>query len=180
MDAQLQTMIANMPEKTGKSLEEWIQILGMQSFTKHSEALNFLKKEYGVTHGFANTIVHLAKSDEKPEEDLVVAQFQGKEEMRLVYDQLIAAVQSFGSDVEIAPKKAYVSIRRKKQFAIFQPTTKIRFDVGINLKGEPATDRLEVSGSFNAMVSHRVRLASDAEVDNQLIAWLRQAYELAG
>ena len=169
-----------MPEKTGKSLEEWLQLLKKQSFTKHSEAVNYLKKEHGVTHGFANTIVHLSKSDDKPEEDLVETQFHGKEELRPIYDKLIAELKSFGSDVELAPKKAYVSIRRKKQFAIFQPSTKSRFDVGINMKGEPVTDRLEASGSFNAMVSHRVRIATVEEVDTQVISWLKQAYDQAG
>ena len=107
-------------------------------------------------------------------------QFQGKEELRPIYDKLIAELKSFGSDVELAPKKAYVSIRRKKQFAIFQPSTKSRFDVGINMKGEPVTDRLEASGSFNAMVSHRVRIATVEEVDTQVISWLKQAYDQAG
>jgi hypothetical protein len=52
-------------------------------------------------------------------------------------------------------------------------------DVGIQLKGAPPKGRLEAAGSFNAMVSHRVRVASPAEVDAELLAWLRQAYELA-
>ena len=76
-------------------------------------------------------------------------------------------------------KKTYVSLRRNKQFAILQPSTKTRFDVGINLKGTEATDRLEPSGSFNGMVSHRVRLHSLDEVDAELIGWLKEAYELA-
>ena len=61
MDKALQTMIDNMPLKTGKSLNEWKQILGKESFSKHSEALKFLKEKYRVTHGFANTIVTLSK-----------------------------------------------------------------------------------------------------------------------
>ena len=85
----------------------------------------------------------------------------------------------FGKDVELAPKKTYVSLRRAKQFGLVQPSTKTRVDVGINLKGMPPTDRLEASGSFNAMVSHRVRVASAKEVDAELIGWLKRAYEHA-
>jgi Domain of unknown function (DUF5655) len=49
--------------------------------------------------------------------------------------------------------------------------------VGINLKGTEPTDRLEASGSFNAMVSHRVRVANAAEIDKKLLGWLKQAYD---
>ena len=79
--------------------------------------------------------------------------------------------------VEISPKKAYVSLRRNKQFAIVQPSTATRVDLGINLKNIEATGRLELSGSFNAMVSHRVRLSKPGDVDAQVLAWLKAAYE---
>jgi hypothetical protein len=79
----------------------------------------------------------------------------------------------------VSPKKAYVSIRRSKQFAIIQPSTATRLDVGINLKGTKPTGRLEASGSFNAMVTHRVRVATIDDVDKELLGWLKQAYEAA-
>lgn len=179
MDQQLKTMIDNMPEKTGKSLEQWIQLLSNQSFIKHSEAVNFLKQEHGVSHGFANTIVHLSKTEVTETEDLVATQFMGKDDLKAIYDQLIAEIQRFGSDIELAPKKAYVSIRRSKQFAIIQPSTKTRLDVGINLKDYPVTSRLEKSGSFNAMVSHRVKVNEAVEVNEELINWLKLAYQQA-
>jgi predicted transport protein len=97
--------------------------------------------------------------------------------LRPLYDKLLAAIQDFGNDVEVSPKKAYVSIRRSKQFAIIQPSTGTRLDVGINLKGTEPTQRLEASGSFNAMVSHRVRLSSLGEIDKELLAWLKKSYE---
>jgi len=76
----------------------------------------------------------------------------------------------------MARQKTYVSLRRNKQFAIVQPSTRTRVDLGINLKGEPAAGRLEKSGSFNAMVSHRVRLEKPADVDKQVKAWLKMAW----
>ena len=79
----------------------------------------------------------------------------------------------------MSPKKAYVSLRRSKQFAIVQPSTATRVDLGLNLKGNDATDRLEASGSFNAMVSHRVRLGSKKDVDAELKGWLKEAFERA-
>ncbi len=97
--------------------------------------------------------------------------------MRPIYDTLMAVIAKFGKDVEVSPKKAYVSLRRHKQFGLIQPSTATRVDVGINLKGAEPTDRLEKSGSFNAMVSHRVRLSSPSEVDKELLGWLKKAYE---
>ena len=85
-------------------------------------------------------------------------------------------MKKFGKDVEFAPKKAYVSLRRSKQFALVQPSTKTRVDLGIKLKDVRPAGRLEKSGSFNTMVSHRVRLEKPADVDKEVKAWLKQAY----
>ena len=78
--------------------------------------------------------------------------------------------------MEISPKKAYVSLRRSKQFALIQPSTKTRVDLGLNLNSAKAIGKLESSGSFNTMVSHRVRLESPGDVNKDVKAWLRQAY----
>ena len=113
-------------------------------------------------------------------DDPVGAQYEGaKAALRPIYDAILEGVQRFGGDVEVSPKKANVSLRRNKQFALVQPSTATRMDVGINLKGVAPSGRLEASGSFNAMVSHRVRLESVKGVDKELIGWLKQAYDQA-
>ena len=110
----------------------------------------------------------------------MAAQYAGaKADLKPVYDALIKAATAFGKDVEIAPKKTYVSLRRNKQFALVQPSTKTRVDLGVNLKDEPAKGRLEKSGSFNAMVSHRVKLEKPTDVDKDVKAWLKKAYSQA-
>jgi hypothetical protein len=111
--------------------------------------------------------------------DLVEAQYTGqKAALRPIYTALIEKLRALGPDVEITPKKTLVSVRRNKEFAILQPTSAARFDVGINLGEEPTTERLEAAGSFNRMVTHRVRLTSIKDVDDELVGWLRKAYEL--
>lgn len=176
-------MVANLKEKTGKSLDQWVKIAQASKLEKHGELVKLLKGEHGLGHGYANLVAHKTlKSDAASAagggEDLVAAQYAGaKAGLRPIYDKLIAALHKFGGDVELAPKKGYVSLRRSKQFGLIQPSTKDRVDVGINLKGEPPTPRLEASGSFNAMVSHRVRIAGPAEVDAELIGWLKRAYD---
>ena len=114
------------------------------------------------------------------EVDPIDALYSGaKAGLRPIHDALTAAIKKFGGDVEFSPKKAYVSVRRSKQFALIQPSTSSRVDLGLILKKIPASGRLEDSGSFNAMCTHRVRLATPADVDSELIAWLRQAYDTA-
>ena len=179
-DAAKATMIANLPDRTGRSLDEWLLLLGDSSLEKHGEIIKLLKSEHGVTHGFANLIAHEFRNrgaDVNPP-DLVGAQYAGaKAGLKPIYDAIAKVVEGFGEDVEFAPKKSYVSLRSVKQFALIQPSTKTRVDVGINLKNSPATERLEASGSFNAMVSHRVRLNDVADVDAELEGWLKAAYD---
>tara|TARA_R110002012_G_scaffold318227_1_gene536130 strand:+ start:69304 stop:69846 length:543 start_codon:yes stop_codon:yes gene_type:complete len=179
MEKALQTMIDNMPEKTGKSLNEWKKKLKTKSFVKHSEAVNFLKKEYQVTHGFANTIVTLSKEEHTTPTDLVENQYAGKENLVPIYESLIKVVKSFGADITITPKKTSVSIIRKRQFALIQPATKTRIDLGLKLNNKPTTDRLENSGPFGTMCTHRVKLSEPSEVDTELKKWLKEAYEQA-
>lgn len=177
------TMIKNLKEKYGKSLEEWIEVVKKTGIEKHGEIIKYLKSEHGFTHGFANLVSLKARGTDSASADsadsLVDDQYKGKEALYPIYVKLISEVKKFGDDVEVAPKRAYVSLRRKKQFALVQPSTKTRLDIGINLKDFNTTDRLEASGSFNAMCSHRVRTADISDVDDELISWLRQAYDKA-
>ena len=177
MDKALQTMIDNMPDKTGKKLEDWIQILNKQNIEKHSSAVKFLKTEHGVTHGYANTIVTLSKQQNEPTEDLVAAQYIGKEALKPIYEKLISAVEKFGSDVVITPKKTSVSIIRKRQFALIKPATKTRIDLGLKLKDVAVQGRLEDSGPFGAMCTHRIQLQDVSDVDSDVINWLSTAYD---
>ena len=184
VEAAAQAMIDNLAEKTGKTLEEWLKLLAKPKLDKHGDLVKWLKTEYGVTHGYANLIAHRFREQSMESggagADLVAAQYEGpKAGLKAIYDALIDVVSAFGDDVEVAPKKSYVSLRRNKQFALIQPSTKDRVDVGINLKGDAPTERLEASGSFNAMVSHRVRLTSTDDVDAELKGWLQKAYDAA-
>lgn len=169
-------------EKTGKSLAEWIALIKQQKLEKHGEILKFLKAEHGFTHGYANFVALKAREADAGShdpEDLIARQYQGKETLKPIYDLLIEKISGFGDDVEIAPKKANVSLRRKKQFALIQPSTKSRIDLGLKLKGKAPVGRLESSGPFGAMCTHRVRLSDVNDLDEEVLNWLREAYEQA-
>jgi predicted transport protein len=183
-DPAIAKMEANIAENTGRPVAEWIGVVKQSGLHKHGEIVKFLKTDHGFTHGYANLVAHQAlqsSAAHHDDEDLVAAQYAGeKAALKPVYDAIVKAVNSFGADVEIAPKKTYVSLRRKKQFALVQPSTATRLDVGLNLKGIAPSGRLESADGFNAMCTHRVRVESAGAVDAELVGWLRRAYEAAG
>lgn len=184
VDAAAATMIRNLKEKTGKTLDQWVALVAKEGCSKHGEGVKWLKSVHGMGHGYANLVMMAVAGRVGPGatsgDDLLDQQYAGdKAVLRPLYDRVLQQVLAFGADVEVAPKKTYVSLRRSKQFALVQPSTKTRLDVGLNLKGVPPTGRLEASGSFNSMCTHRVRVESAADIDKALTAWLRKAYDLA-
>lgn len=184
VEKAIQTQIANIEKSTGKKLAEWTRIVNASGLNKHGELIKFLKEKHGFTHGNANAVVHFAKqshagSAENPD-DLVTEQYQGKENLKPWFDRIMKEVKGFGKDVELAPKKAYISLRRKKQFAIIQPSTKERLDVGLNIKSAPPSGIATPSGSWNAMCTHRIKIEKESLIGKELFAWIRKAYDEAG
>jgi predicted transport protein len=189
MDPSLESMIRNLKEKTGRSLDDWAALVRESGLEKHGQQVKLLKEEHGLTHGYANLVVTVSRSGlpgpgemgAEADAEAEASLFAGKREgLRPIWDVLRAELLALGPDVELAPKKAYVSLRRRTQFALVQPSTASRLDLGLNLKGVDPVGRLEAAGSFNAMCSHRVRLESRDDVDAEVMEWVRAAYERAG
>lgn len=110
------------------------------------------------------------------DDDLVTNQYKGKENLIPIYEALLAKVSTMGKDITIAPKKTAVSIIRGKQFALIKPATKTRIDLGLKLRNKPTAGRLENSGPFGTMCTHRVKIESTDDVDKELVSWLKEAY----
>ncbi len=184
IDKALQTQIENIEKSTGKKLDQWINIVNKPGLKKHGELIKFLKEKHGFTHGNANMVVHYAKKSHagavENQDDLIAEQYKGKENLKPWYEKIMAEVKKFGKDIEVAPKKAYVSLRRKKQFAIIQPSTKERLDVGLNIKGVEPSGIVEDGKKWNAMCTHRIRIEDAKKVNKDLINWIKKAYEQAG
>src|SRR5690606_34661915 len=121
-------MLENLHKNTGKTLEQWKHIVSQENFEKHGEIIKFLKEQHDFTHGFANLVAHKAKETDdgsaENTDDLIISQYKGKEHFKHFYEKLLSEILTFGNDIEIAPKNTYVSLRRKKQFAILNPATK--------------------------------------------------------
>ena len=176
---ELANMIANLKAKTGRSLDEWIVLAWASGQTKHGGLVSWLKAEHALGHGYANLVAHktfASDAGSSDDADLMEAMFAGpKAAMRPTYDKVAAIVSGLGG-AQFSPKKGYVSFRRSKQFGLAQPSTKDRLDLGLNLKGVEPSGRLEAAGSWNTMVTHRVRLASADEIDAEVEGWIKQAW----
>lgn len=180
VDQAVETMKSNLAEKTGRSLDAWLALIQPMGFERHGEVMKYLKSEHAMTHGYANFVALNfleTKTGKLDESELVDSQFSGaKAELRPAYDAVIEAVLGLGADVEIAPKKSSVSLRRRKQFALVTVSTKTRIDLGLNLKDEPVSGLLLAD---KGMCTHKIALASADDVDAEVISFLRKAYELA-
>ena len=182
VDEATATFERNIAAQTGRAVPAWVEAVHAQGLARHGQVVAWLKEQHGLSHAHANHVAKRASEVATPRsaEDPVGHLFEsGKEGLRAIYDRLSTELLAFGPDVELAPKKANVSVRRRRQFALIQPSTRTRLDLGLILARPPA-GRLEASGSFNAMFSHRVKLARPQDVDAELVAWAKEAYDAAG
>jgi hypothetical protein len=107
-------------------------------------------------------------------EDIVRQIYAGpKADLHNIHEALMSEISSFGP-FEIAPKKGYISLRRKKQFAMIGLVTKTRLEVGLNMKGVQATPRL-MAMPAGGMCQYKVYVTNASEVDVELVGWIPQA-----
>jgi hypothetical protein len=186
LDKAIQTQLDNIQKKTGKSLAELAVIIRKSGLSKHGEVRDYLKRELGLGHGDANTLVHtVLQSDgqraaEGKSTDQVLDEIYSgaKAHMRPIHEKLMKEIHKFG-EFEIAPKKGYVSLRRKKQFVMIGPKTNTRFEVGINARDLKKNSRL-LEQPKGSMCNYVVNLTDANEVDSELVAWIKSAFEGAG
>jgi hypothetical protein len=186
LDKAVQTQLENIQKKTGKSLEELAAVIKKSGLTKHGEIRDHLKRELGLGHGDASALVHaILQSDGqragegKSEEAVLDTIYAGaKAHMRPIHEKLMNEINKFG-EFEVAPKKGYVSLRRKKQFAMIGPKTNTRFEVGINAR-DLATNARLLKQPNGSMCNYIVSVSDAKEVDSELVAWIKAAYEGAG
>lgn len=179
LDEAVENQKRNIEKSTGRSFDAWVELARSSGLAKHGEILAWLKTEHGLGHGNANLVALSARrGDAAPVGDaLVDAIYAGpKAGLRPFHDRIIALARAFGDDVELAPKQAYVALRRSKQFATVGPASGGRLEIGLNLKGEDPTGRLEAT---TGMCTHRVRLSSPDDLDAEVTGWLREAYDRA-
>jgi len=188
----MQAYLDSIQAKTGKTPDDFRVLAAEKSLVKHAEIIAWLKADFGLGHGHANAIAHLLRNPDagkvSPDDKLDKLFVGNKAAWRKTYDALLEHALGFGADVRAAPTQTYVSLLRgSKKFAIVQPSALERLDLGLKLRGFELAglelvgleqgERLEAAGSWNAMVTHRVRISDPTQVDAQVLEWLRQAYE---
>lgn len=182
VDKATQTQLTNIQTKTGKTLDQLYRLIRESGLAKHGEIRDMLKTTLGLGYGDANALgLAYKKALESPQsesqdpcDDIYVG---AKAALRPIHERLITEIGKFG-EFEIAPKKGYVSLRRKKQFAMLGPGTKQRLEVGLNMKGLNGGDRLQEQPA-GGMCQYKVYLTAIDEVDRELLGWLRQAFDSA-
>lgn len=172
------TMPATLEEKTGRSLAEWQVTVRGLGLTKHGEILKALKQDHGLTHGYANMLALLATGYGKAGEDeLLAGLFKGpKATLRPIYDRVEQLITGFGSDVDVRTMKTMIGFKRNRQFACFTPASGGRADLGITLK-DAAPDDPRIKATPGGMTSHVVPITSVEELDDDVVGWLRIAYD---
>jgi len=192
------TQLKNIQARTGKTIAELHAAVAASGASKHGEKRSWLMEQFKLGYGDANTVVHFI---DKPMPELgggtpgtpgaaaaVAPAADGdplhslytgaKAGLRPLHEAVMALIEGFGT-FELAPKKTYVSLRRKKQFAMVGPATKDSVEIGLNAKDLPPHARLKQQPP-GSMCNATTRITGVAEVDAQLAGWLRQAYDAAG
>ncbi len=184
------TQLKNIQTRTGKTIAELHAALAATRLAKHGEKRSWLMEQFKLGYGDANTVVHVmgaippgldgsaptAKAGDSDPLDAIYA--GGKAHLRPLHEAVMSRIAAFGP-FEQAPKKTYISLRRKKQFAMLGPATKDQIELGLNARGLPEHPRLKALPP-GGMCQYSVRLSTPAEVDATLLGWVRAAYDAAG
>jgi len=174
--------LRNIETKTGKTFAQLCSLIAGTGLTKVGEQRTMLMARLGLGYGDANMLALLAKqaaASATADADPLDAIYIGpKAPLRDLHERLSAEIDKLGA-YEKAPKKAYISMRRKKQFAMLGPATKDQVELGLNAKQLPASARLKSLPS-GGMCQYTVRLSRPSEIDAELMGWIRTAYDAAG
>jgi hypothetical protein len=170
--------------KTGKTPDDFRILAQEKGLVKRGEIVAWLKAEFELGHGHANAVAAVLTESELRSagaDEKIAALFDGKKAVwRPVYDDLASQISAFGADVALSPNLTYINVLRgSAKFAIIQASSAEHLDLGIKLKGVEPAGRLAAAGSWNSMVTHRVRISDPAQIDAELVDWLRQAYAAA-
>jgi Domain of unknown function (DUF5655)/Domain of unknown function (DUF4287) len=188
--AMTQKWIAELKEKTGRTLEEWIKHIKKVGPKTEKERREWLKTECGLR---TNTSWYLAelsvgKGEEAGDPDhyleaaeqYVEEMFSGsKAGLRPIYDQLLKLGLAIGKEAKACPCQTIVPLYRNHVFAQIKPTTRTRIDMGFALGEMKPKGRLIDTGGFakKDRITHRIPITSVDEIDDEVKHWLKIAYD---
>jgi hypothetical protein len=187
----VQDWIDQLPEKTGRTLEQWIELVKTAGPPTEKERREWLKAKHGFGTNGAWWLAERAegKGTEDSDPDLylqsaakhVEAMYAGpKEALRPIHDKLLQLGRKLGSDIRVCPCKTIVPIYRRHVIAQIKPTTRTRIDFGLALGKTKTPKRLIDTGGLakGDRITHRIPLSSIAEIDDEVKRLLKTAYDL--
>ena len=185
------TQLRNIQARTGKTIAELHAVIAASGLSKTGERRTLLMEQFKLGYGDANAVALFYGKPVPVLEggppaapaadagDPLDAIYTGaKAGLRPLHEAVLKVVQGFG-EFEIAPKKAYISLRRKKQFAMVGPATKDAIEIGLNAKDLAPHERLKLQPP-GGMCQATTRIGSAKDLDATLKAWLKAAYDAAG
>jgi hypothetical protein len=185
--AMQETSMQNLKERTGKTVEEWAEILRRDGPEDEAQRKEWLKSEHGFTTNYAAWVVGWARGERGAEgydpETYVEQQYAGKKaDLHPIYEELLRLGFAQGGDVKVCPCSTMVPLYRKNVFGQIKATTNSRVDLGLCLRGVAADGRLISTGgeAKGDRITHRIPISSVDEIDDQVKYWLKRAYDAAG
>lgn len=174
LEKAIATQLLNIEKKAGKSIAELSELVASSGLEKHGEHVAWAKQNLGLGHGDANALVKSMNqpSAVDPLDEIYVGP---KAALRPIHDAVMSEISKWG-DFEVHPKKGYVALRRKKQFAMLGPATNTRVELGLNSKSLEGSERLEPQAA-GGMCQFKVKLTDVSQVDQELFGWLRSCFD---
>jgi hypothetical protein len=183
--AMEESSLANLKERTGRTVEEWVRIVKKSGPPTEQERIAWLKSAHGITTNYAGWIAKRVDGGGSPAsydpDAMVEEMFAGKKAaLRPIYDHMLEWAFGLGKDVRVSPCKTIVPFYRKHVFAQVKPATNTRVDLGVALKGMKPAGKLLSTGGFEKgdRITHRIPVGSVEEIDKEVRKWLKQAYEM--
>ena len=182
VEKSLETQLASLQERADKSLDELFAILEETGLEKHGELRDHLEETLGMSHEDADTLVHVyrQRGADAPRtvEGELARVYAGREDLRRIHDRIMERLEDLG-DFEVSAKQSYMSLRRREQFATLGPADGAEVEVGLDFDHTDPPERLH-AGEPGGTCRWTVRISDLGEVDDELVGWIRQAYEEAG
>jgi Domain of unknown function (DUF5655)/Domain of unknown function (DUF4287) len=187
----VQDWVTGLKTKTGRDLDEWLELIRKEGPPSENERRTWLKKVHGLGTNSAWWLAERAEGkgaeDGDPESYLQAAQqyveqmYAGpKAGLRPIHDQILAIAIKLGRDVKVCPCATIVPLYRNHVFAQIKPASQKRIDLGFALRDRKAVGRLIDTGGFakKDRITHRIPITSIDEIDDEVKKWLKAAYEL--
>jgi len=188
--AMTQKWVAELKQKTGRSLDEWLRLIKKSGPKDEKARREWLKTEHELGTNSAWWLAERAEgkgSDvDDPDAYLAAAEryveqmFAGsKAALRPIYDEILKVGLKVGKDVKACPCQTIVPLYRNHVFAQIKPTTTKRIDIGFALGDMKPKGRLIDTGGFakKDRITHRIPLESVADIDDEVKQWLKVAYD---